>query len=461
MSTQSPTIGPLGRRVAALALLVLAAVPARAQQPATPAPGAPLTLGDAARLAARQGASVEGARFRAEQADARVSQRRADLLPSLSGVALYNERNFNTATLGLNFPNPTTGEPSFPPNGMVVPSFPAWDMRARVSQTLFDVGAIARVRSAQTAANAAEIAVSDAGEQAAATAAAAYLRYLRAQADVEARGADSVLADSLLLIARELLRSGVGVALDVTRAEAQLAGTRAQLIASRNGRDRARLELLRALNLPVDAPLALADSLPALPVDEPPPNEAEAVEAALRTRPDLRVAEEQMLAAERQIGAIRAERLPTIGVFADDGVNGKNTQHLLGTYSWGVQLSLPIFDGLRREARIEEQQAAMSEIDVRRRDLRLQVATEVRGALLDLAAAREQVDAARERLRLAEQELAQSRDRFRAGVSGNADVITASLQLTGARTLVIDALTSYQAARVALARAQGTVTRLR
>ena len=51
---------------------------------------------------------------------------------------------------------------------------------------------------------------------------------------------------------------------------------------------------------------------------------------------------------------------------------------------------------------------------------------DVRGALLDLASAREQVDAARERQRLAEQEVQQARDRFRAGVAGNADVITAS-----------------------------------
>ena len=60
----------------------------------------------------------------------------------------------------------------------------------------------------------------------------------------------------------------------------------------------------------------------------------------------------------------------------------------------------------------------------------------------------------------AQQELTQARERFRAGVAGNADVITASLNLNGARNQIIDALTSYQAARVALARAQGAVTEL-
>jgi outer membrane protein TolC len=45
-------------------------------------------------------------------------------------------------------------------------------------------------------------------------------------------------------------------------------------------------------------------------------------------------------------------------------------------------------------------------------------------------------------------------------VSGNADVITASLTLNSARTQLVDALTAYQASRVALARAQGSISTL-
>ena len=71
------------------------------------------------------------------------------------------------------------------------------------------------------------------------------------------------------------------------------------------------------------------------------------------------------------------------------------------------------------------------------------------------------MEAARERQTLAEQEVAQARERFRAGVAGNADVITASLTLNNARTGLVDALTAYEAARVALARAEGNVTQLR
>jgi outer membrane protein TolC len=454
-------IATLTRRLAALIVLAFATVPqVRAQGAAAAVPDTPLTLGDAARLAARQSNLVEGARQRAEQAGARVVQRRSELLPNVSGIAAANGRTFNTATLGIDLPTAPGSPPIFDPDGQVEGPVNTLDFRGRVSQTVLDLSALSRVRSARAAADAADAGVSDASEQAATIAATAYVRYLRAAADVAARGADSTLADSLLLIAREQLRAGVGVGLDVTRAQSQLAGVRAQLIVSRNTRDRARLDLLRALNLPADAPVRLADSLATLPIGDALPDEAQAVERALRERPDLRAAEAQLRAAERQVGAIRAERLPSVGVFADAGAIGKSADHLLGTYTWGLQLSLPVFDGFRRGGRVAEQQAVVREIDARRGDLRLQAVTEVRAALLDLASAREQVDAARERLRLAEQEVSQAQERFRAGVAGNADVITASLALTGARTLVVDALTSYQAARVALARAEGEVTAL-
>ncbi len=71
-----------------------------------------------------------------------------------------------------------------------------------------------------------------------------------------------------------------------------------------------------------------------------------------------------------------------------------------------------------------------------------------------------QVAAIRERLRLAEEELTLSRERFSAGVVGNAEVITAQLNITAARAQYVDALTALNSARVALARATGRVMAL-
>jgi outer membrane protein TolC len=442
----------------AATLIALASSPLRGQQPTV----LPLSLGDAARLAAQQSATAQGARLRADEAQARVRERRADLLPTLSSYVQEAGRTFNTSTLGIDFPTPAGQQPIFNPKGQVEGPVNTLDIRGRVQQNLLDFGALGRVRSAQAAARSSSADAEATAEQAATTATTAYVRAMRADADLRARQADTLLATELLRIAQSQLQAGTGVGLDVTRARAQLAATRASLIASRNSRDHAHLDLLRALSLPIGTDIVLTDSLTTTAArTEPIPDEAALVAQALRARPDLLAEEQRVQAARQGLSAIKAERLPTLGLVADDGVIGKNGARLLNTYTWGLQVNIPFFDGFRREARVQEQQSVVKEAEIRQRDLEQQAQVDVRSAVLDLAAAREQLDAATERLRLAEQEVAQARDRFNAGVAGNADVVNASLALTASRTLVNDAETAYQLARVALARATGSVTSLR
>jgi len=435
--------------VIALWALYPAVHAARAQTPTA------LSLGDAVRLAVSQSAVTQTARLRTNEAEARIRQRRADLLPNISASVQRLGRQFNTATLGFEFKGPT-GQPFFNPRGEVIGPVNSVELHARVSQSLFDAAAWQRVRAADFAAKASSVDEETAGEQAATTAALAYVRALRGEAQVGARLADSVLAEDLVAIANDQLRAGTGIALDVTRARAQAASVHAQLIAARNERDRARLELLRALSLPANVPLSLTDSLGDLPTEAPAGGSADA-----KARPELRALEAQLRTSDQQIRAARMERLPSASAFIDHGpVQGSGGAYL-PVYSFGIQLSVPVFDGFRREGRIEEQAAQRRALEVRRHDLDQQIAIDIQSAELDLASAREQVAAARGRLALADQEVTQARDRFRAGVAGNADVVTASLSINSARTLYVDALTAYQNARIAVARARGQAAQLR
>jgi outer membrane protein len=439
----------------------LAQTPANSPTPVLTGAVVPLSLGDAARVAARQSAISRGARLRADEAGARVRESRSELLPNLSGYVQEAGRTFNTSTLGIDFPATPGNPPLFDPQGQVEGPINTLDVRGRVQQNLLDFGALGRVRSAQANARASSADADATAEQAATTATNAYVRAMRADADLRARQADTVLATELLNIAQSQLQAGTGVGLDVTRARSQLANTRAALIASRNTREHAHLDLLRSLALPVGAEIVLTDSLSPAAGSEPLPDEAALVAMAIRNRPDILAEDQRVSAAKQGLSAIKAERLPSLGLVADDGIIGKNGAKLLNTYTWGLQISLPIFDGFRREARVQEQQSVIKEAEIRRHDLEQQAQVDVRGALIDLAGAREQLGAATERLSLAEQEVSQARDRFNAGVAGNADVVNASLALTSSRTLVNDAETLYQLARVALARATGSVTTLK
>lgn len=424
-------------------------------QDAARATGAPtaLSIGDAARMAAHNSAPARSAQIRVAEAEARMRQSRASLLPSLNGSASQLTRTLNTASFGFSLPG-------LNPNGEIIGPFHVLDARAQVEAPLFDFGAFARYRAAGAAVRASTADATVASEQAGTQAALAYVQALRADGEFRARSEDSVLAADLLNVAQAQLDAGTGIALDVTRAQAQLASTRAGLISSRAARDRSLIALVRVLNLPARTPLVLTDSLSRIDSSATPIDEATATERALENRPDLKAAQARTAAATQTVSAIRAERLPTLSLIGDKGVNGLSVHHMLNTYEYGVQVSIPILDGFRRSGRIQEQQGMVKEAQIQQRDIEQQAAADVSTAILDLHAAAQQVDATREQLRLAEQEVSQARERFRAGVAGNADVITALLQLTTARTAVIDAQTNFQTARIALARAQGIVTTL-
>jgi outer membrane protein len=457
MSDNYQKIIRLGAGLSLIAALLAFVV--RVAEAQTPAPQR-LSLGDAARLAASQTAAVQSAAARVQQAQARVTQSRSALLPQLSAVPNWSSHTLNSASFGFNFPSAPGQPPLLDPNGQIIGPVKLFDFRGQASQSLLDFGATGRVRAARAGVVSAGADVAVAAEQAATTAATIYIRELRSETTLLARVADSTLAAELLGIARDQLTAGVGVALDVTRAQAQVANARAQLIAARNDRDRSQLDLRRALNLSLDAPIELTDSLNSMTAPDV-INEQSAIDIAVRARPDIRAADAQLSAAEQQLSAIRATRLPTVELFGNDGANGLGLGHLLNTYTYGVQVTWPAFEGGRREGQQQEQEAVARDIDIRRRDLRQQVAVEVRGAMLDIASAREQVDAARGRQRFAELEVEQARERFRAGVAGNADVITALADLNAARTGLIDALAALQTARISLARAEGTVSQLR
>ncbi len=446
------------RLVTLLAWLVAAPAFLAAQTPASTTP-LRLSFADAVRLASGEVPVVALASLRTTEADARVRQARAALLPSLSVSGAWLNRTFNSKSLGIDFPNPPPPQPPLVP--LLVGPFNNYDARFSATQTLFDWSSVARVRAAGAQADGSRAERGVTVESSVLTAAVAYIRAVRAQSVVAARQADSAIAAELVGLAEAQRAAGVSPAIDVTRARAQLATAHGLLLVAQNQLDRGRIDVTRALGLDPATPLALTDSLaPSLGAADVPVRRDSAVSAALTNRPDLR-AEQARAAAARQVGsAIRAERLPRLELAGDYGVNGKTVPNAIATRDITLQVSVPILDGFRREARLDEQDAVARESQVREGDLRRQIAAEVDAALLDLGSAEAQQAVAREQLRLAESELSQARERFKAGVAGNIDVITAQAGLIRARDTEIDARFAAATARISLARAAGVARTL-
>ena len=436
--------------VLTLVALAGAALPVRAQ---TPEP-LRLSFADAVSRAAGGAPAVTLAGFRSAEARARIRQTRAALLPDLSATGSWASQTLNPQAFGFKLNVPGFGFPKlFGP-------FDLYDARLHLTQTVFDYSNVVRVRAARSQLTSTESDSGLASEAAAQLAALSYLRATRAAAVVTARGADSALAAELVRLAQAQKDAEVGTTIDVTRAQTQLVAARGALVVARNEAERARIDLVRSLGLPPDTPVELTDTLAAaLPVVELPDTREALVSLALSRRPDLHSEEARGLAAARAASAIKAERLPRLDLSANYGANGLAPDNLTTTRFVALQVTVPILDGFRREGREAEQQAVVHESGVRAEELQRQIAADVDAARLDLGSAAEQQVIAAERLRLAQAELDEARERFKAGVAGNIEVIDAQVSLVRAKDTDIDARFAAAAARVALARAVGS-TRL-
>ncbi|HET6228855.1 MAG TPA: TolC family protein [Longimicrobiaceae bacterium] len=416
-----------------------------------------LSLADAIRLASDTSASVVIGGLRVEEAQARVAQARSVLLPDVTATANVVNQDSNLKDFGFSFPSAPGAEPLPDRAGPVT----VYNARPRASQTLYDPAAVVRLRAARAQVPAAgaerDVAVQTAGQRAGTT----YLRAERAAATIAARQEDIRIAQELLTLAQAQLRGGIGTGIDVTRAQTQLATAQSAAALARNQLAQANVDLARALGVDPATRFELADGLSAdAAASGAEATRAAAVQQALAHRAELRSAEAQLTAAELGQRAIHAERLPRVDVSANYGIDGPQG-HIIDTHQVALQVSVPVFDGGRRTARESEQGAVIREIRERSGDIREQVAAEVESALLDISSGAEQQAIAADRLRLAESELSQARERFSNGIAGNVEVINAQSNLIRARDAVIDARFATAEARVNLARAVGMTQTIR
>lgn len=413
----------------------------------------PLSLKRAVELAVspegNTNVQLSGEAFR--QARERSLEARAALLPDVESSLTYQNRTENLAALGVSLVVPIPGF-HFP---QFVGPFSTMDARLTGTQSIFDFGAIRRYQASKVGVSAAKQDVENTGEQVAAQVARAYLAAVKSDADVETAQANVTLGEAVLTQADNQKKAGTGTGIEITRARVQLANDRQNLLIAQNARTAAHLRLLRVIGLRLDTDLQLTDRMAYVPVDAVTLDEAKSL--ALRERPDYKAQQEREANARLSASATRLERLPSVAAFGDYGSIGTGLGNALPTRTVGVQVRVPIFDGGRRDARRAETASQYRAEKVRTNDLKEQIELDVRLALDSLKSAEDQVKVSREGLALAENELAQARRRYDAGVTNSIEVTDAQTRLERARDNQTAALYGYNVARIDLAQAMGRV----
>ena len=342
----------------------------------------------------------------------------------------------------------------------VISPFNSVDVRVKVTQSVLDFSNIRRYQASRAAVRAVAGDRDNTNDSISSTVAKAYLAALRADADVEAYQANVALAEAVLKQSENQKTAGTGTGIEVTRAKVQLSNERQHLLMVQNDRSKSYLQLLRVMGLSLATELELTDKLSYEPANVVTLEQAQA--EALKNRPDLKAQAEHEAAARLNANSVKLERLPSLVAYADYGTTGVNGDivSLLPTRDYGFALRVPIFDGGRRDARRAEAASQFRQERVRSNDLREQIELDIRTALDSLHSAEEQLKVAEEGLTLSDSELTQARRRFEAGFASNIEVTDAQTRLERARDNRINALFSYNVARIDLGRAMGNVRRV-
>ncbi len=329
------------------------------------------------------------------------------------------------------------------------------DAEITLSQQLFNVPAFFLYRAAQKSGEAANWATLSARGAVVLQVGALYLQVLAD--DAQARNARALVVQDQLVYehAEAAKEAGVGINLDVVRAQVQLQNEQQQVIRTENAAAKDKINLNRAMGQPAGQQLALTDAVPFAEFDEMPL--ADALSLAYVRRKDLRGLEAQLEVAQKAQKAVKYEYVPTLGVGGFYGVLGETTGLYHGVFAAEGRLSVPVFQEATLRGQREVAAAQVIALGQQIASRKSSIEGDIRSSMLDVDSSRDLVRVARSNVELAAQELNDATLRFTAGVDDNLPVVRAQASLEGAQTRVIQAEFQYNYAKLTLARNTGVV----
>jgi outer membrane protein TolC len=410
-----------------------------------------LTLDQAVALALKQNPTAQIAVLTAAQSEQDRNITRADLLPQASATISDEAQKVNLlAQFG--------GQTPFPGFPKTLGPYQIFSAGPSVSAPVFDLTLWRRYQAAQNTLSASKANSLSAREQVILLVVSQYIGTLRAAANVQASQSRVELAQALYDQAADLQKEGVGTGIDTLRANVELQNEKQRFIQAETDRETSLFGLSRLLNLDPRQPIEQADSLSFF--DTPQPEVESSMEAALGAREEWKAMESQIKAAEYQKKGAQDSRLPSLqfdGTFAYVGTSGNTT---LPTYTYQASVNMPLFTGGRIRAEVVRADLEIRKLQEQRDDLRNQIALEVKTSLLNLRSARNEVEVANLGVQLSKEEVDQARDRFKAGVANNIEVIQAQDSLARANDNQIAALYRFNQARADMARSIGQMEKI-
>ncbi|MEJ0039122.1 MAG: TolC family protein [Gammaproteobacteria bacterium] len=272
------------------------------------------------------------------------------------------------------------------------------------------------------------------------------------------------LAQALLNEAQSRRTAGMATGLDVLQAEVGVANARRSVLDAQRT-VHASEDALTALigRFQFDTPLGAtrADE----DTNEPAPTIASSYRLATERYPALRNARSSLEIAQLDVAFARNDLLPSVDLDLALGFNGGDSTRR-GSFSgitepdghnWqaGISITYPL-GRVAEKARFRQSRFALTQAELREKQLEQDVLVAVRNAVRDVETSRESVTIAGQAADLSRRQYEAETERFRAGLSTSRRVLEAQTDLESARVANLQARLDLQTARATLRRLEGT-----
>jgi outer membrane protein TolC len=403
-----------------------------------------LTLEQALGSVEQVNANVLLSREASAQALEATRQVRAGILPTVTG-SLAQRRSRGVSTAGVS----VSGAPAS-----------RYDGQLSATYSILDFTRLSNLKSSRVGYDVAQYNYSAVVQSSLTTIASTYFTHLRNLRRLDVLDAAILRAQSLLTLAKNQLDAGVATQIDVTRADSVLSQAEQARLQQETVLVNSELLLKRLLDLDAAGPLRLADfkvkrATPAM-------FSFSDQKTAFEARADYLAAQKSLEQSKQDVKTATFSRLPALNL---TGAYGEAAQYFDDnnkgeTWSTGVVISMPVFDGLRIGADKRVALSRQRAQETRVHNLELQIGAEIRLAIQDAASRNAQATVAEKGLQLAQEELRLATQRYQQGVADNREVVEAQNRLAIADDNLVDALYSYNLSRLELARAKGDVRNL-
>lgn len=444
----------------------------------------PLTLETAVRTALDRNPQLRAARFGLEEAQEQVSEAWSGVFPSLDLSSTYT-RNVSPA---VNFLPANIFDPTADPNELISVQFGAdntWQLSVNLEQPLFNAAAFIGVGAAGRFEALQQESVRGQAHEVVTRVRESYYGLLLAQEQARLSENSVRRVRASLEETRALNRGGLASDYDVLRLEVELANLEPALRQATNAVAQGRRQLGIDLGLDPEATEALevAGSLAALDLNDPAGNDAanrellafvgvplgDAPESGglaelVATRSDVRQLELTESLRHTEMRLEQVEYLPRLSLFGTYAINSQQNgdpdffaEPRAYSRNIGVQLTLPIFQGFRRDARIDQKRAALRQAETQTDLARSQGVAEVRSLIEAADEARERATGQALAVQQATRGFEIARAQYREGLGSQLELTDAEVALRQSEFNYAQAVYDFLVARARLDAAAGRV----